>query len=228
MTLFSGFSQKSLDFLQQVKKSNSKIWFENNRSEYTKYLLTPFRQLVSDLAPKILSIDPEIEVQPAINKTISRIFRDTRFSRDKSLYRNRMWLIFKRPGKDWSTSIPGFFFEISPNMYRYGMGFYTAAPKIMVAFREKIDNNPGIFKGTISFMESDKRYALEGEKYKRQILCNHDDVINNWYQMKTFYLACNRKPDKILYSRLLYEELLTGFLMTAPLYQFLLAIIQNA
>jgi uncharacterized protein (TIGR02453 family) len=227
MQQFTGFSQESLEFLKTVKEENSKTWFEKNRTVYNQYLLSPFRRLVSDLAPGILSIDPEIEVQPAINKTISRIFRDTRFSKDKSLYRDRMWLMFKRPGKDWTSFIPGFYFEISPNMYRYGMGFYTAAPKIMAAFREKIDDNPEKFAETISFMEKDKRYNLEGETYKRIIPSTHSKNINKWYQMKTFYLACNRKPDKTLFSGSLYRELLEGFLMAASLYQFLISIINK-
>ena len=113
MSEFSGFSKESLDILKQVKINNSKIWFEKHHSEYEKYLLTPFRELVSDLTPMILSVDPDIEVRPAINKTISRIFRDTRFSKDKSLFRDTMWLVFKRPGSDWKISIPGFYFEIS-------------------------------------------------------------------------------------------------------------------
>ena len=224
MSSFSGFSQKSLDLLKQIKMNNSKKWFEEHRSEYEKYLIIPFKQLVSDLTPTMLSMDPDIEVRPAINKTISRIFRDTRFSSDKSLFRDTMWLVFKRPVKDWTVSIPGFYFEISPGMYRYGMGFYNAAPKIMAAFREKIDENPKRFAKVISFMVTDKRYRLEGEKYKRKIPSKYLANIDAWYQMKTFYLADNRKPDKILFSGTLSDELIEGFLLTASLYRYLVEI----
>ncbi|MFC1538485.1 DUF2461 domain-containing protein [Candidatus Latescibacterota bacterium] len=225
MNTFSGFSQKSLDFLKQVKLKNSKHWFEKHRPEYEKQLVIPFRQLVSDVAPAILTIDPDIEVRPSINKTISRIFRDTRFSSDKSLFRDTMWLVFKRSGKDWTTSIPGFYFEISPQKYRYGMGFYNPAPKVMAAFREKIDESPKAFKKVISFMETDKRYGLEGEIYKRKIPCEYPKNINAWYQMKSFYLANNCKPDKTLFSEALSDELIEGFLLTAPLYRYLVEII---
>jgi len=218
---FSGFSPESLEFLQNVKSHNSKAWFDQNRADYERLLLTPFRHLVSALAPAMLSADSDIQVRPAINKTISRIFRDTRFSADKSLFRDTMWLVFKRPGKDWAISIPGFYFEISPPMYRYGMGFYSAAPDIMAAFRQKIDAKPGAFAEAIAFMESDGRYNLEGEKYKRPIPCNHPENIQAWYQMKTFYLAHNRQPDELLFSKALFDELLDGFLLIAPLYKFL-------
>ena len=224
MTAFSGFTKQSLEFLQQVKAHNSKAWFDDHRSDYENVLLTPFRQLVSDLAPMMLSIDPDFEVRPAVNKTISRIFRDTRFSHDKSLFRDAMWFTFKRPRKDWTRSIPGYFFELTPRMYRYGMGFYSAAPKIMAAFRHKIDAGPNTFKKAISFMQSDDRYNLEGERFTRPIPSEHPEEIDAWYQMKTFYLACNRRPDEPLFSKVLSDELLEGFLLTAPLYRFLIEI----
>ena len=104
------------------------------------------------------------------------------------------------------------------------MGFYSVAPKIMVAFREKIDKNPKVFEKAISFMDLDGRYQLEGKGYKRLIPCEHSEKIDSWYQMKTFYLACNRKPDVLLFSRNLIDELLEGFFLTTQLYQFLIHI----
>ena len=77
---FTGFSKESLTFLTIVNKKNSKEWFEKNRDNYEKYLLEPFRMLVAELGKDMLKIDPGFEVRPQINKTISKIFRDTRFS----------------------------------------------------------------------------------------------------------------------------------------------------
>jgi uncharacterized protein (TIGR02453 family) len=221
MTEFTGFSEESLDFLAQLKATNSKAWFETHRSDYERVLLEPFRSLVMELTPTILSIDPDIEVRGTVNKTISRIFRDTRFSSDKSLFRDSMWLVFKRPGTDWTVSIPGFYCELSPHAYRYGMGFYNAAPVVMEAFRRKIDSDPEGFAEVIAFMDTDARYRLEGETYKRPLPGEHSAQIDQWFQMKTFYLACNRTPDTMLFSENLADELRDGFLLTAPLYRYL-------
>ncbi len=107
---FSGFSQQGLNFLQQVRIENDKAWFDGNRDIYDRELLAPFRALVEQLAPGMLAIDPQFETRPAIGKTLSRIHRDTRFSHDKSRYRSRMWLTFKRPSKDWKDA-PVYFFR---------------------------------------------------------------------------------------------------------------------
>ncbi len=58
------------------------------------------------------------KVSPQINRTISRIYRDTRFSKDKSPYKTTMWVTFKRPVKEWQNA-PAYFFEITLESYRY-------------------------------------------------------------------------------------------------------------
>jgi uncharacterized protein (TIGR02453 family) len=224
MVFFTGFSEESLGFLEQVRANNSKSWFEAHRTRFEQVLLEPFRALVSELTPAVLCIDADIEVRPTVNKTISRIFRDTRFSNDKSLFRDTMWLVFKRPGKEWTVSIPGFYFELSPRAYRYGMGFYTAAPAVMAAFRRKIDADPDAFADVIGFMNTDARYSLEGETYSRSMAGGQPPEINKWYQMKSFYLTCNCTPDAALFSEKLVEELRDGFLLAAPLYRYLVEI----
>ena len=124
---FTGFTRKTLEFLKNLKIHNNKTWFESHRPDYDQYLLRPMRQLVMELGEFMLTIDAGFEIQPAVNKTISRIFRDTRFSKDKSLFRSNMWVVFKNPDPNWKAK-PGYFFEIYPNRYRYGMGFYSPTP----------------------------------------------------------------------------------------------------
>ena len=114
---FKGFSLQTLDFLQTNKVKNNKSWFEENKHIYKQFLLEPLQNLVTDLSEVMLSIDPVFETKPAINKTISKIYRDTRFSKDKSLFKKVMWIVFKQPTKEWKDA-PCYFFEISPNGYR--------------------------------------------------------------------------------------------------------------
>lgn len=122
---FKGFSPEALHFLIDIRTNNSKAWYEEHKPDYRQLLLIPFQNLVSDLSGSMLNIDPQFITTPAVDKTISRIYRDTRFSKDKSLYRDSMWLTFKRPITDWKE-VPAYFFEITPQNYRYGMGFYIA------------------------------------------------------------------------------------------------------
>jgi uncharacterized protein (TIGR02453 family) len=125
---FQGFSRKTFTFLRDLGHNNDKAWFETHRPVYEQHVLRPLRDLVSDLADFMLGIDLSFEVEPAVGKTISRIYRDTRFSKDKSPFRDHMWIAFKRSGQDWAHYIPTYYLEITPTSYRYGLGFYEAAP----------------------------------------------------------------------------------------------------
>jgi uncharacterized protein (TIGR02453 family) len=217
---FTGFSQQTLDFLRSVRENNSKTWFEENKQIYRKHLLQPLQSLVAELGEAMLDIDPAFETRPAIDKTISRIYRDTRFSPDKSLFKNNMWITFKRPSLDWKGA-PCFYFEIFPDWYRYGMGYYSASKNTMDQLREAIDENPGEFLNVIKFFKNQNLFKLEGEKYKRLIKNDHPPEIQEWYQWKSFYLACNKKIDQVLFSSKLIDELIFGFVMLKPLYQYL-------
>ncbi len=182
---FAGFYKETFDFLKSLSKNNKK-WFEAHRYEYEKYLLEPLRNLVIELGPFMQSIDPEFETAPKTNKTISRIYRDTRFSHNKTPFKTVMWIVFKRPVKVWQDD-PGYFFEISPTFYRYGMGFYSASACTMKSFREMIDKNPKEFLDAISFYHKQKMFGLEGDKYNRQIVNNHPEKIQDCYQRNNLF-----------------------------------------
>lgn len=218
--VFTGFSPETLNFLKNLAASSNKTWFEAHRQDYQDFLMQSLRNLVTELGDFMLSIDPYLEITAAVNKTISRIYRDTRFSRDKSLFKSNMWITFKRQGKDWKDA-PCFFFEIFTNWYRYGMGFYSASPSTMSKFREKIDENPEEFLKVLSFYSKQKNFVLEGKKYKKIFNKNLSEEIQNWYQRKNFYLVCNRNIDKRLFSRDLADDLKSSYILIAPLYHYL-------
>ncbi|MBE0536117.1 MAG: DUF2461 domain-containing protein [Phycisphaerae bacterium] len=225
---FAGFSRKAFRFLKDLGANNDKRWFAAHRGEYETYLLAPLRALVTDMADFMLDIDLSLEVAPAVNKTISRIHRDTRFSNDKSPFRDRMWVVFKRPGKDWSSRSIGYFLEINSTWYRYGLGFYDAAADIMTRFRSQIDEDPEAFLKAVAWFEGQDVFELEGEAYKRHKGPDKPEPLRTWYNYKSFYLTCNRKIDEAILSERLVDDLMEGFGMTAPLYRYLLATITRA
>ena len=218
---FEGFSQAGLNFLVENAQNNNKLWFESNCRHYEQYVLTPLKNLVTDLTPFMLSIDEYFETRPAINKTISRIFRDTRFSKDKSFFRDCMWITFKRPNKNWQDA-PGFFFELNPTFYRFGMGFYLASKKTMDNFRAAIDDKPDEFLKITSFIRENDTFLLEGEKYKRLIANDHPQEINDWYQFKNFFLTSKRDIDNLLFSQQLVDAMIASFKTISPLYRYLM------
>lgn len=215
---FNGFSPQATAFFERLAANNSKSWFEAHRDDYGELLLEPAKLLVEGLADTMTAIDPALVTMPAVDKTISRIYRDTRFSRDKSPYKTCLWISFKRRSPDWKAA-PCFFFEISADSYRYGMGFYSAARETMDCLRRFIETQPVAFRKIVACLGPQPGFVPEGELYKRPLNPDLPDDLQRWHRRKNLYLVCNREADGRLYSPELCEELRMGFRQVQPLYE---------
>jgi uncharacterized protein (TIGR02453 family) len=212
---FTGFRREAPDFLRDLKVNNSKPWFEAHRTVYEEELLAPLRALTAGLAPCMLAIDGDLVVEP--RRVISRIHRDTRFSRDKSPYKTALWLTFKRPLAGWQDT-PAFFFELEGESWRYGMGFYAASKETMDRLRQLIERRPDTFRDMIAFLDGEARFSVEGEQYKRLLNPAVPEEFRSWHQRKSVYLVCNRENGSGLFDRGLLSELISGFTQLEPLY----------
>lgn len=217
---FPGFSPHALAFFEELAANNRKDWFEAHRSDYEECLLAPLKALVAALADTMLAIDGELVTMPAVDKTISRIYRDTRFSRDKSPYKCRMWLTFKRYRPDWKET-PCFYFEINAEGYRYGMGFYCAAKDTMDRLRQQIEAHQERFREEVAWLAGQDRFVVAGDCYKHPLNAALADDLQHWHMRKNLYLVCSRPPDDRLFSAQLLEELQSGYQQLAPLYRLL-------
>ena len=120
---------KTLEFLFENRLHDSRTWFAEHKKEYQSLVIQPMRQLVMDLSPTMLELDPQFITEPKVDKTIARIWRDTRYTKDPSLYRDHLWLIFKRGGRMHAQDYPGIYFEINQDGFGYGCGFYHASTR---------------------------------------------------------------------------------------------------
>lgn len=220
---FRGFTHETLRFLAEAHERNSRRWFEANRPVYEEHVLSPLRALVVDLSATMGGIDRRFEMRPQVGRAISRIYRDIRFSKDKSVFRDHMWIVFKRPSKEW-TDRPGFFFEIAPGMYRFGMGYYSASKRTMDAIRADIDLDPARFLAAVSFYPRQRVFRLEGDEYRRPPKGTPGPPLDQWYRKRSFYLVCDREPDRRFFSPALPADLSRRFLTLAPLYRYLIGL----
>ncbi len=217
--VFKGFSQKTTDFFRGIRENNHKSWFEEHRQVYLEYVLKPAHDLVYDLSSLMLKIDPKISVVPS--KIVSRIYRDIRFSKDKSPYKTRLFFSFKRPGTEWMDA-PGFYFEVDYNRYSFGMGIYDASPATIKAFRESMDSKPSEFlKATAFYRKEGGIFKLGGERYKRPPAGEKDKKLKEWYAMKNFYLYHESPLNRTLYSPKLAKIMEEEYKKLAPFYKYL-------
>src|SRR5947208_986392 len=92
---FAGFPPAGLQFLAGLQANNNKTWFDANRADYDTGLIAPARQFVVDLGAKLREqVSPRIHAEPRTGGSLMRINRDTRFSKDKSPYKDYLGLWF--------------------------------------------------------------------------------------------------------------------------------------
>jgi len=212
----SMLTKKSFQFLSDLKKNcRDREWFELHKEDYREHLLYPLQYLAGELSDLMLSIDDNFGVMP--KRVISRIYRDTRFSRDKSLFKSNMWITFKRPESLW-PDWPAFFFEIYPEGYRYGMGFYQATSRTMSGLRVAVAEDADRFRAIMH--ELLKRYEVQGERYKKEPKHDLPEDLKDMISRKNFYLHTTRCKTQM--DKQVAVEMASGFESLRELYSFLL------
>src|SRR5262245_45663853 len=93
---FAGFPEEGLKFLRSLKRNNNRDWFQTHKSNYEEFVKKPMEELVLALASDFSKIAPEIVATP--KASIFRIYRDTRFSKDKSPYKTHVAASFPPKG----------------------------------------------------------------------------------------------------------------------------------
>ncbi len=211
---------KALDFLFENRLKDSRLFFQEHKDEYRRYVIEPLAQLTQELTDTMLSIDSAIICEAKIGKSISRIHRDIRFSKDKSLYRDVMWLVFMRDKKLYN-GLPGYFFEFSPRGFRYGCGYYQASNDALNEIRNLIVSGDKSFKKALECYENQDVYYLDGDMYKRSKFPEQPENIKNWLDRKNICFIHDSKDFDLLFSKDLAKTLSEDFMLIKPIYDFL-------
>src|SRR6266852_250466 len=98
---FEGFPKQGIAFLKKLKTNNSREWFKSHKSDFEDHVKLPMQSLIASLREPMSKLAPEIEVNP--KTSIFRIYRDTRFSKNKAPYKTHVAAVF-HPRGHWETS----------------------------------------------------------------------------------------------------------------------------
>jgi hypothetical protein len=117
---FDGFSGGLFRFLRNLAENNSKEWFDEHRREYEASLLVPAKAFVAEMGPTLQMLNRELETEPRVGRTLSRINNDVRFNRNRLPYRPFFYISFPRRGQKWSSE------ALYVGIYQHGVsvGFY--------------------------------------------------------------------------------------------------------
>jgi len=128
----------------------------------------------------------------------------------------------ERPSEAW-TCDPVFWFELAPEGYSYGMGYYAAKPATMARFRARLDRDPKPFEKLARALERQDVFTLEHACYKKP-KGDPGKLLSPWYNSKNLSLICQRPHDERLFSPDLVQILAEGYDFLAPYYAYFLSL----
>ena len=207
-----------LDFLKELKKNNNREWFEANK-EFYQTSKKSFENFVLQLIQIVKSIDPGIG-SPEPKDCIFRIFRDVRFSKEKSPYKTNFGAFISAGGKNSAKA--GYYFHIEPGDIFLSGGIYMPESSVLKAIREAIADEPETFKAIIDDPEFKKFFhELSGEQlktYPQGFPKDHPFIELLKYKSYFVYREIN---EKMLSSARLAEEIRNTFTRLKPFNDFL-------
>ena len=165
-TTFSGFSPTLTRFLKQLEANNDRAWFAEHKPRYEELVLTPALEFISAMAEPLAEFAPAFVARPKrVGGSLMRVYRDTRFSKDKSPYKTNVGIQFRHElGKD--VHAPGFYLHIDPHRAFLGAGAWRPASPALSAIRLFISDNPRGWTRAKGAIEK-AGFSFAGESLKR-------------------------------------------------------------
>lgn len=131
------FNPAAVDLLTELRDNNCRSWFKANRNRVEELLLIPGRELVVAVGELLRARRPDIMAIPKVDHSIYRLNRDTRFSQDKTPYKNHLALWWWE-GEDGRLVSPGFYFHLTPDSVGISVGCYRFSEVGLARWREAI------------------------------------------------------------------------------------------
>ena len=164
---FAGFGAETLGFLERLSANNNRDWFGEHKAEYEALVLEPALDFITAMGPVIEKISGQIEAVPKRQGgSLMRVYRDTRFSKDKTPYKTNIGIQFRHAaGKD--VHAPGYYMHMATDEVFLGVGMWHPDSPSLAGIRQAIDESPDTWRKASRGRAFTKRFELQGDSLKR-------------------------------------------------------------
>jgi len=158
------FTPDTIAFFSELEQNNHREWFEANKKRYESSVKKPLEAFAAEMIEQMRALDPAITMLP--KDAVFRIYRDTRFSKDKTPYKTNAGLAVSSASKT-DHSIPGLYMHLDAKALGVGSGCYAIEPHHLKALREHISGNLAEFESLLADPAFVARFGgIRGEKNK--------------------------------------------------------------
>jgi uncharacterized protein (TIGR02453 family) len=216
---FPGFPQEAITFYKGLTRNNTREWFQPRKHIYDERVKAPMVELAGQLNQAMMEFAPHYVTDPG--KAIYRIYRDTRFSPDKTPYKTQIAASFSRHGME-KHGAAGFYFAISHKGVDVGGGIYMPPQETLLAVRTHIAGSPEEFRRITNDAKVKRLFgAMQGEQLSRVPKgFPSDHPAADLLRFKQFLLFTTLDA-AIITTPKLYAELEKRFRAMTPFLEFL-------
>jgi uncharacterized protein (TIGR02453 family) len=223
---FPGFPEEALTFFRGLERNNRREWFQPRKTIFDEQAKRPMLELVAALNSEMQRFAPMHVTEP--ESAIYRIYRDTRFSKDKKPYKTHIAAYFPRRGMDRHTA-SGYYVGVSHKEVAVGGGLYMPTPEVLLAVRNRISERHAEFRKLLQSKPLGKLLGeLHGEQLSRVpkgFAADHPAAELLRYKQFFFYIEL---PPDLATSRTMQGEIRKRFEAITPLVDFLNAPLAEA
>jgi uncharacterized protein (TIGR02453 family) len=204
-----GFPVETLRFFRGLARRNERPWFEAHRDAYERFVRHPMRALVEEMDVRLARFAPEIVGDP--RHSIFRIYRDIRFSRDKSPYKTHVAAWFyhrdasRKVGQDGEGGSAGFYVQIAPGDSFTGGGIWMPPRPVLNRIRDAIADDPRGFARIVEHPGARRRLgglAREDELKRMPRGFAEDHPAARWLRLRSFTIGRSLRDAQATSGRL--------------------------
>ncbi len=214
--MFQGFSQETVDFMWGIRFNNERGWFMDHKEQYRRSFLEPMRELGGELQAELAERFPR---QP-LELKVSRIYRDARRLFGRGPYKDHLWLsLFQGDDQAEEGARPVLWFELAPDGWSCGMGFWCAKAVTMEKFRARMDRDPETMLRLDRALRRQSALTLGGPDYARPKTPSRPELAA-WYNKKSLTVGREEPLTELIFTPELKDLLLEHFTFLMPYYQY--------
>lgn len=221
MTEFKGFPRDFFNFFEALKNNNNRAWFSKNKDRYNESVVNPVSEFIVAIAPALGKISRHYVANPKPHGgSMFRIYRDTRFSKDKTPYKTHAGVQFRHEaGKD--AHAPGFYVHLAAEGLFFGGGIWNPPTPHLNRIRDYIADNARSWARIVNAKRVRDVGGIRGESLKRPPRgFNAEHVHIDDLKRKSFTIMTEAPTRDALRPEFL-AEVVDGFRRAAPLNRFI-------
>ncbi len=199
---FDGFKKEAIEFLKEIEQNNNKTWFENNRHRWEEYILKPNKDYVEEMGEHLIALAPFIKAQPKAGGSLFKIYRDIRFSKDKTPIKTKIGIMFWQGVKHRMKS-PCFYMQYKSHEVLLATGIKAFKEELLKNYREyiKIEKNAKALHEILEELKEKNIIVPEPEFIRVPVGFDKDSPYSYLSRYKGLLVYKTFKPNRTFYSK---------------------------